>query len=187
LADTYAMTAPRIDIKDHIFLSSLALDDTPALLEHLQVKDIYNATMNIPFPYSEADGDWWLGKQVAQTQRQGKETTFAIRDTGKLIGVVGADNLELRKSHRAEIGYWLAKPYWGRGLMTKIVGAFIRYAFKELELDRLTAHVFEFNHASARVLEKNRFTLEGRLRKHFMKDGRAIDGRLYGLLKDEIL
>jgi len=108
-----------------------------------------------------------------------------LRDRGKLIGVVGADSLELGMSHRAEIGYWIARQYWGQGIMTDAVRTYVRYAFAELGVTRLTAHVFDFNSASARVLEKNGFVLEGTLRKHFLKDGRLIDARLYGLLKDE--
>jgi ribosomal-protein-alanine N-acetyltransferase len=180
------MTETKIPVRDNFYLSAVTLDDKTALLEHLRVKDIHDTTMNIPFPYSEADADWWLGKRVGQTLRHGKEVTFAIRDNGKLIGVVGADSFEVGESHRAEIGYWLAKPYWGRGLMTDVVRAYIHYAFREFELERLTAHVFEFNQASARVLEKNGFTLEGRLRRHFLKNGELIDGRLYGLLKEDV-
>jgi RimJ/RimL family protein N-acetyltransferase len=101
--------------------------------------------------------------------------------------VLGADSLELAISHRAEIGYWLAQPYWGRGIMTDAVKVYVSYAFKELSVARLTAHVFAFNRSSARVLEKNEFKLEGRLRKHFSKNGELIDGLLYGLLKEEVI
>lgn len=90
------------------------------------------------------------------------------------------------RAHRAEIGYWLARPFWGQGIMTDAVRAFVRYAFSELELLRLTAHVFENNVASSRVLEKNGFLLEGKLREHFFKDGNFLDARLYGLLKHDV-
>ena len=179
------MTDLKIKVRDRIYLSGVSHADKPALLEHLQIKDIHDRTMNIPYPYSAADADWWLSKRIEHTNRQGKESTFAIRDASKLIGVVGADNFELGMTHRAEIGYWLAKPYWGQGLMTEAVRTFVRYAFAELELVRLIAHVFSFNLSSARVLEKNGFRLEGSLRKHFCKDGQLIDARVYGLLKEE--
>lgn len=176
-----------IKVGEDLTLSGVIMEDKSALLEHLQTKEIYDTTMNIPFPYFESDADWWLNKQVERTRRQEKETTFALRDSEKLIGVLGADSLELAISHRAEIGYWLAKPYWGRGIMTDAVRAYVRYAFAELSVARLTAHVFAFNRGSARVLEKNGFTLEGRLRKHFSKNGELIDGFLYGLLKEEVI
>ena len=179
------MTDLKIKVRDRIYLSGVSRADKPALLEHLQIRDIHDRTMNIPYPYSGADADWWLSKRIEHTNRQGKESTFAIRDAGKLIGVVGADSFELGMTHRAEIGYWLAKPYWGQGVMTDAVRTFVRYAFAELEVVRLIAHVFSFNVSSARVLEKNGFRLEGCLRKHFCKDGQLIDARFYGLLKGE--
>jgi ribosomal-protein-alanine N-acetyltransferase len=176
----------KISVRDHIYLSGVSLADKSALLEHLKVKAIYDTTMNIPFPYSGADADWWITKRIEHTRRYGKEVTFAIRDEGKLIGVVSADSFKPGTTHRAEIGYWLAQRYWGQNLMTDAVRAFVRYAFAELELLRLTAHVLASNIASARVLEKNGFTAEGYLRKHFLKDGNLIDARYFGLLKEEL-
>ncbi|MGH9968651.1 MAG: GNAT family N-acetyltransferase [Pyrinomonadaceae bacterium] len=112
--------------------------------------------------------------------------TSSVYDRSVLIGVVSADNLELGATHMGEIGYWLAQPYWGQGIMTAAVRDYVRYAFDELRLLRLTAHVLEFNAGSARVLEKNGFKLEGRLRKHIRKDGELLDARFYGLLKEDV-
>ena len=165
----------------------MRLKDKFALLEHFKAKEIYNSTLNIPYPYSEADADQWLNRRMENIQRQDKEVTFAIRkDDGEMIGVVGADSFEIGASHRAEIGYWLARPYWGQGIMTDAVRAYVQYAFDDLKLLRLTAHVFPFNVGSARVLEKNRFKLEGRLRKHFRKEEKLYDAYLFGLLKEDV-
>jgi [ribosomal protein S5]-alanine N-acetyltransferase len=180
------MSELRINVRDGFYLSAINGNDKPALLEHLHTRDVYETTINIPHPYTGPDADWWIRKRIEQARRQGKETTFALRTAGKLIGVLGADNIEIGMSHRAEIGYWLARAFWGHGLMSAAVQAYVRYAFAELEVVRLTAHVFESNLASARVLEKNGFTLEGRLRKHLMKEGRLIDARFYGLLKADL-
>lgn len=177
----------RISIRDGFYLSGVLLTDKPAMLEHLSSKDVYNTTLNIPYPYSEADADSWLQKRIVLNQNQAKEVSFAIRDVeGKLIGVVSADNLELGATHKAEIGYWLARQYWGKGIMTDAVKAYANYAFEELGLLKLVAHVFEVNVGSARVLEKAGFKLEGRLRKHFRKDGNLYDARIYGLLKEDL-
>ena len=180
------MTDLKIKFRDGLHLSSVRTGDKPALLEHLRTRDVYETTLNIPHPYSPADADWWINKRIDHTKKYGKEVSFAIRDTqDKLMGVVSADNFEPGTSQRAEIGYWLAKPYWGQGIMTDAVRAFVRYAFDELQVIKLTAHVFDFNIGSARVLEKNGFRLEGVLRQHFEKDGKALDARLYGLLDEE--
>ncbi len=178
----------KIKIRDNLHLSSILESDKAALLKHLDSKEIYNTTLNIPSPYLVADADFWIRKRIEHTRKQGKEVTFAIRDDDAgLIGVIGADGYEFGLNHRAEFGYWLARPYWGKGIMTDAVKAYVHYAFTELELLRLTAHVFAFNPASARVLEKNGFKLEGHLRKHFCKDGNLIDAHLYGLLKEDLL
>ena len=191
----------RIPLANNRFLSSIREGDEAALLKYLASKDVYLTTLNIPHPYTEADAYFWIRKRQENTDRLGIESTFAIREPdGELIGAVGADEIDAKpreldihisysnwsptfRSHRAEIGYWLARPFWGQGIMTDAVGAFAKYAFEHFELERLTAHVFAENVASARVLEKNGFELEGTLRQHFLKDGRLLDARVYGLLK----
>jgi len=177
-----------LKVRDGFYLSPVRLADKPALLEHFRTRDIYNTTLNIPYPYLPEHADWWLQKRTEQTARVGKEVCFAIRTAadGKLIGCISADTLEPQTTHKAEIGYWLAKPFWGRGIMTDVVRSYIDYAFRELNVVRLTARTFEFNLASARVLEKNGFKLEGRLPKHLSKDGKLIDARSYGLLKEDL-
>lgn len=99
--------------------------------------------------------------------------------------MVGADDLEVGTSHRANIGYWLAKPYWGRGLMTEAVRRYTDYAFEQLEVVRLTAEVFTWNDASRRVLEKVGFRQEGYFRKHREKEGSLVDVLYYGLLQED--
>lgn len=177
-----------LKVSDGFYLSPVRREDKPALLHHFSTRDIYNTTLNIPYPYFAEHADWWLQKRIEQTARLGKEVCFAIRTApdGKLIGCISADTLDLGKTHKAEIGYWLAKEFWGRGLMTSVVRAYVDYAFRELGLVRITARTFDFNHASARVLEKNGFKFEGRLRQDVMKEGKLIDTNLYGLLKEDL-
>lgn len=177
----------KIEVRDGIYLSALRPTDKPALLEHLHSKDVYRNTLTIPHPYLETDADSWLQKRIEHTERVGKEVVFAVRDAaGKLIGVVGSDSAEPGLTEKAELGYWLARPYWGQDIMTDAVRAYVEHAFGELKMLRLTAQVFESNKASARVLEKNGFKLEGHLRKHHKKDGEWHDSLLYGLLKEDL-
>ena len=183
-----SMAELKITVRNGVHLSAIQSSDKAALLEHLYSTDVYTTTLNIPHPYSETDADWWIQKRIEHTKRLGREVTFAIRFAqDKLIGVVGADSLEPGITHTAEIGYWLARPFWGQGIMTDAVRAYIEHAFGELQLLRLTAHVLEFNAGSARVLEKNGFKLEGSLRKHFRKDEQLLDARFYGLLRRDVL
>jgi RimJ/RimL family protein N-acetyltransferase len=100
-----------------------------------------------------------------------------------VVGGIGFAGLQVGKSHWAELGYWLAKPYWNLGVMTEAVKIVSNFAFKEFGLQRITAHVFSFNLGSARVLEKAGFQCEGVLRQHYKKDGKIFDGKLYAKVK----
>lgn len=171
-------------INEKIHLSEMRPTDKQALLEHLGDRDIYERTLAIPFPYTEAHADDWLSRVAANTERQGQPVQWAIRDEADfLIGAVGFDDVLVGTSYRAEVGYWLAKSYRGRGIMTDVVRRACEFAFEEWHLVKIAAHVFAFNAASARVLEKCGFEQEGYLKKHCLKDGRFIDARLYALVK----
>ena len=174
----------RIFINDQVELSEFRTSDTEALIKHLNDRDIYDRTLRIPFPYSHADAEQWLLLVDKITKQQGRPVNWAIRLPDKsLIGGCGFDGFQSDQPHRAEIGYWLAKPFWGRKIMTAVVRRLCQHAFEEFKLEKITAHIFPNNLASARVLEKCGFQEEGFLRKHFIKDGKFVDARLFGLLR----
>ena len=176
----------KLVVTDQIHLSPFVASDKDALVQHLNDRDIYDRTLRIPFPYTAAAADEWfvLADQIAS--QQGCAVNWAIRTAdAALIGGFGFDDFQAGKSHRAEIGYWLARPFWGQGIMTAVVRRMCRHGFDELGLAKITAHVFTFNPPSMRVLAKCGFQEEGLLRKHFQKDGKLIDARLFALLKDE--
>lgn len=176
-------TKLRLFVNEHVYLSEIRASDKSAYLEHLREKAIYENTLRIPFPYTEADAEAWLGVVESTTRQYGQPVHWAIRTAEeRLFGGIGFDGVELDRPHRAEIGYWLAKPYWGRGIMTAAVQKACEHAFAEWSLAKITAHVFAFNAASARVLEKCGFEQEGYLKKHILKDGRFVDVKLYALL-----
>ena len=173
-----------IVVNDQIHLSEFRSSDKPALVQHLNDRDIYARTLRIPFPYTDASADEWLALVAKITQQQGRPVQWAIRNAADaLMGGCGFGDFQVGQSHRAEIGYWLAKPLWGRGIMTAVVQRLCQHAFEEFGLVKITAHVFPHNPASARVLEKCGFQEEGLLRKHFLKDGQFLDGRLFALLR----
>jgi ribosomal-protein-alanine N-acetyltransferase len=174
----------KLAVNDQVHLSEFRPTDKDALIAHLNDRDIYDRTLRIPHPYTAAAADEWLALVAKITQQQGRPVQWAIRSVADaLIGGCGFDGFQVGKSHRAEVGYWLAKPFWGRGIMTAVVQRVCRHAFEEFVLAKITAHVFPHNPASARILEKCGFQEEGFLRKHFLKDGQFVDARLFGLLK----
>jgi ribosomal-protein-alanine N-acetyltransferase len=176
--------AMNLVVNDQIHLSEFRSSDRDALVEHLNDRDIYDRTLRIPYPYADADAEEWLALVGKITEQQGRPVHFAIRRADDaLIGGCGFDGFQIGKSHRGEIGYWLARPFWGRGIMTAVVQRVCRHAFEEFDLVKIIAHVFPNNTASARVLEKCGFLQEGFLRRHFLKEGQFLDGRLFALLR----
>lgn len=176
----------KLDVNDKVHLTEVRSFDKPALVQHLNDRDIYDRTLRIPYPYTETAADEWFARSAKLAEQQGRQTHFAIRlADSSLIGCCGFDGSEAHSPHRAEIGYWLARPYWGQGIMTAVVRRLCRCAFDEYGLTKITANVFAYNPASARVLEKCGFQQEGFLRKHFLKDGALLDSRLFALLRPD--
>lgn len=156
--------------------------DVAALVAHLNDPEIYARTLRLPFPYAAADAERFLGIAEKATARHGHPVHWALRQRdGRVVGGLGCDGLVV--GHRAEIGYWLARPLWGQGLMTRVVGAACAFAEATWNLVRIEAQAFSFNLASARVLEKNGFLREGLLRKHLCKNGRFIDAAIYARVR----
>ncbi len=168
----------RLSVSEEIALSPPGPKDIPAYLEHLGEPEISETTCAIPYPYTLADAENWLAMVRRETSRAGTPLNWAIRnETGGLIGGIGFK--EFKRGESAEIGYWIAKPYWGRGIATKSVRRLCEYAFSEFSFVRITALVFLFNEASCKVLIKAGFRFEGRLKKRLCKDGKRFDGLLY--------
>lgn len=174
----------RIAVNEQIHLSEFRPSDKPALIECLNDRDIYDLTLRIPFPYTDADAEAFLARVAKATEQHGQPAHFAIRTSDDaLIGGCGLNDFEIGKSHRAEVGYWLAKPLWGQGIMTAVVQRLCQHTFEEFGLVKITAHVVTHNPASSRVLAKCGFVQEGLLRKHYLKDDKLIDAWLFGLLR----
>lgn len=177
----------KLNVRDNFYLSSINSDDKAAYLKHFNDdQSISDAISVIPYPYEESDADWWIQRRLKFLQENGQEISFALRNyEGYLIGSIGVDDFKIGATHKAEVGYWLAKAYRGKGLMTDALGVFIEYAFDNLQLTRLTVHTLDFNHASARVLEKNQFQQEGYLRQDERTQNGIFDTLAWGLLKSE--
>ena len=86
---------------------------------------------------------------------------------------------------RGEIGYALARKYWGQGLMTEAVRAMLDYGFNTLHLNRIEARCDVENAGSWRVMEKVGMKFEGVLRQNIMLHGRARDARMYAILRED--
>ena len=85
----------------------------------------------------------------------------------------------------AEIGYWIAKDYEGKGIMTECVRAIINYGFNDINLHRIQIRCDANNSKSKVIPERLGFKLEGIIRENHKRDGEFTDGFTFGLLKKE--
>ena len=156
--------------------------DLSAVLSNAKIHD--NLRDGLPYPYTEQDG---LDFISAMLSADANETfAFAITTEGKVIGSIGVFRQGNIHRRTAELGYYIAEAYWGKGLMTKAVRQLCRYVFDNSDILRIYAEPFAFNAASCRVLEKAGFQYEGTLRSNAVKNGNVIDMKMYSLLKSEV-
>ncbi len=130
-----------------------------------------NLTDAFPHPYTEEDGKAF----IARFSNDSPCRVFAIEIGGRACGSVGVFPQEDVHRKNAELGYWLAEPYWGRGIMTRVVRQVVDYAFQTFDITRIFARPYGSNPASRRVLEKAGFTLEAYYDKTIFKNGEFLD------------
>jgi RimJ/RimL family protein N-acetyltransferase len=178
------MTAPRELRTARLLLRSIEREDVPAIVRLAGATEIAATTLQIPHPYSEEDARSFLAK-ANEDFRSGSSMIFAISISPgrELCGAVGLHIADAHK--RAELGYWIGLPFWGKGYATEAASAAVAFGFEALHLNRIYAHHFAGNTASQRVLEKIGMRHEGRSRQHIRKWDRFVDLENYGLLAEE--
>lgn len=134
-----------------------------------------------PYPYTREDAAGYVS--MCLENDESRQICRAIVVDGRAVGSVGVfvESDVYRKS--AELGYWLAEEYWGKGIMTAAVRLICKQAFDKFDLMRIHAEPFAHNIGSRRVLEKAGFTLEGTKRKSVVKHGEIFDSCIYALVR----
>jgi RimJ/RimL family protein N-acetyltransferase len=156
--------------------------DLAAAINNKKVLD--NLRDGVPFPYTEQNGKEFIAAMLSAPKDS--QYAFAIAYDGKVIGSIGV--LRKENVHRltGELGYYIAEPYWGKGIMTDGVRQMCEYVFRNTDIVRIFAEPYAANAASCRVLEKAGFQFEGVLRRNAIKNGKFLDMRLYSILKPSI-
>ena len=156
--------------------------DLAAAISNKKVQD--NLRDGLPYPYTEQDGTDYITEMLSADENE--TFAFAITADNKVVGSIGIfrqGNIHMRT---AELGYYIAEEYWGKGIMTEAVKQICKYVFDKSDILRIYAEPFAYNVASCRVLEKAGFQYEGTLRDNAVKNGRVIDMKMYSLLKSEV-
>ena len=156
--------------------------DLAITLSNTKIQD--NLRDGLPYPYTEQDGIDYISAMLSADENE--TFAFAIIADSKVIGSIGIFRQGNIHRQTAELGYYIAEEYWGRGIVTEAVKQICEYVFNQSDIIRIYAEPFAHNAASCRVLEKAGFQYEGTLRKNAVKNGKVIDMKMYSLLKTEL-
>ena len=155
--------------------------DIAVALSNKKIQD--NLRDGLPYPYSEQDGIDFISSMLSANEDE--TFAFAITLDDKAIGSIGVFRQQNIHRQIAEMGYYIAEEYWGKGIMTDAVKQICEYVFKNSDILRIYAEPFAYNIGSCRVLEKAGFQYEGTLRNNAVKNGKVIDMKMYSLLREE--
>ncbi len=157
-------------------LKKLELADALIFSMHANNRNIWrNLTNRFPHPYTEENAIDFIKLTLKPEPAQ----ILGIYVGTEPIGTIGLHPLDDVFSKNIELGYWIAEPYWGKGIMSLAIAQMVDYGFKHFEVDRIFARPFGRNIGSIKTLEKNGFKLEATLKNTIYKDERYEDELIY--------
>lgn len=149
--------------------------DNPKIAANLR-----NAFVN---PYTKKDAEEYI--RMCSENDEKSQSTRAIVVDGRAVGSIGFFMQSDVYCKNAEIGYWLAEPYWRKGIMSQALTQLCKFGFDNYDIERFFAEPYSYNTGSKRVLEKAGFKLEGIMKKGVYKNGIFYDYCMYALLREE--
>ncbi len=166
-----------------LWMRPLEEQDIAPILQYASAPEIAANTF-VPQPYPP-DAAQEFVRQASEHWGSGHAYTFAIIEArlDRFVGCMGIHPVQQHK--RAEVGYWIALPYWGQGLATQALRLVIRFGFEELGLNRIEAGHFAGNPASGRVMQKAQMRYEGTRRAYHNHRDSFKDSVWYAILRED--
>jgi [ribosomal protein S5]-alanine N-acetyltransferase len=156
--------------------------DLPNLIKYGDNKRIAkNMSDAFPSPYTEEKGKSF----IENATKNSPVRIFAIDMDGEAIGGIGIHPQSDIHCKNAELGYWLAEPFWGKGIITTAIKEITAYTFANFEIERIFARPFGTNIPSQKALEKAGFKLEACFEKTLFKRGEYLDELIYAIRREE--
>ncbi|MEM1288722.1 MAG: GNAT family N-acetyltransferase [Pseudomonadota bacterium] len=163
-----------------VSLRRYEMSDAARLVELLDDFEVTKYTSSIPFPYSIDDAREFL---VAARDEKGKMVHRAVVFEGQIAGGIG---LGMRQLSENELGYWVGRDYWGKGIASSAVSTFISLLDQLKISGSIDAQTAISNVASQRVLEKNGFVFSGAGQCQTpARESNSIPSRTYVLKRDQ--
>lgn len=165
----------------HFTLRSWKPDDLDSLVKYGNNHKIAQYMMDqFPNPYTPEKGKAFIDL----TTKYNPPNVLAIDIHGEAVGAIGIHLQSDIECKNAEMGYWLAEPFWGQGIMTQAIRQMVEYGFQNWNITRIFARPFGTNIGSQRALEKAGFVLEARFSKTLFKRGEYLDELVYAVRKE---
>ncbi len=163
---------------ERLVLNQPKWNDVPVIVSHADNIKIVENTRTMPHPYHEEDAISWI-QMVNQGFQDKDRYIFAVRLNldDSFIGGIGL-TLDVQ-NNRAELGYWIAEPFWNLGFATEAVEAILKFGFETLGLNKIIAVYLTTNSASGKVMVKNGMIKEAELIDHDVKRDHTIDDNVY--------
>jgi [ribosomal protein S5]-alanine N-acetyltransferase len=167
-----------------LILSLFSFDDAPEVQRLAGDFAIADTTATIPHPYPDGAAESWIASSDSRwLVKQTLALAIRSKEDGALLGAISLFNI--LPEHRAELGYWIGKPFWGKGYASEAGHAILAFGFTELKLKRIHGEYLARNPASGRVMDKLGLKQEGVLRQHAIKWGKLEDMVCRGILREE--
>ncbi len=171
-------------ITERLVLRKLRLADAADLLVFRGDYEVQKYNGPVLKTIEEAQNDI-RAAHTEYDKQEGISWAVTFKDADKVLGSFAFHHWS-HKHRRAEVGYDLARAYWGQGIASETLRAMIPFGFEQMNLNRIYASTIADNHESVRLLEKIGFLREGTKRKSSWEDnGTFHDSAMYGLLRDE--
>lgn len=164
-----------------VVLRKYTISDAEALAQRANnVKIARYLTDGFPHPYTLKNAYDFIEKFGSQNPIQ----VFAIEVDEQLVGGIGIHPQSDIMRLNAELGYWIAEEFWGRGIATSAILQIVEYTFENFNISRIYARPFGSNKASTHVLEKCGFVLEAKIEQNIIKNGIIEDELIYAIRKE---
>lgn len=157
-------------------------DDIDGLVQYANNRNISdNLADAFPFPYTKEFGQKFIGRVANEMPTK----IFAIIAEDNAIGSVGVfPDADIHRKN-AVIAYWVAEPYWGKGVATKAIQLIVEYGFKTFDVTRIYAKPFGGNIGSHKALGHAGFVREAVLKGAIYKNGNYLDEYIYSLTREQ--
>jgi [ribosomal protein S5]-alanine N-acetyltransferase len=185
---------PILTLSRNISIRPFRTSDATTLALHANDKEMWlNGPDVVPYPFTHTDAVSYIARAndsktwiPSSPSWNGPALPFmyAVALNDECIGSIEFSLGEDVRQRTAKIGYWIGREFWGKGIMTEVVGSFVGWVWREFpKIVRIEAEVHDFNEGSGKVLGKVGFEKEGTLKWGIWKDGKLAGLEIWGLVR----